>query len=130
MFLYRLHDGEGNDLGQLQHPAPNVEPGETVTTADGRPWRVVRYGPAPQDHSLHSAENRHENPDDCPKTQRDDGENQMEDVGDRLPFGDCRLEVAPRLDPPPRSATLLKLPIEDCLAIVSGLLQVSSGRFR
>ena len=38
MFRYRLHDTEGNDLGELQHPAPNLEPGDTVMTEDGIVW--------------------------------------------------------------------------------------------
>lgn len=46
-YRYRLHDIEGNDLGEVLHPAPNLEPGDTVTTEDGRHWRVVRYVPAP-----------------------------------------------------------------------------------
>ena len=33
---YRLHDLEGDDLGLLEHPAPNVEPGDVVVLADGR----------------------------------------------------------------------------------------------
>lgn len=49
MFRYSLHDTEGNDLGELQHPAPNLEPGDAVMTEDGRPWRVVRYVVAPED---------------------------------------------------------------------------------
>jgi hypothetical protein len=26
--IYRLHDTTGEDLGLLEHPAPNVEPGD------------------------------------------------------------------------------------------------------
>jgi len=33
---YRLHDHEGDDLGLVEHPAPNVEPGDVVMLADGR----------------------------------------------------------------------------------------------
>jgi hypothetical protein len=33
---YRLHDTNGEDLGLLEHPAPNVEPGDVVTLPDGR----------------------------------------------------------------------------------------------
>jgi hypothetical protein len=33
---YRLHDHSGYDLGLLEHPAPNVEPGDVVELADGR----------------------------------------------------------------------------------------------
>jgi hypothetical protein len=35
-FRYRLHDTTGDDLGLLEHPAPNVEPGDVVVVADGR----------------------------------------------------------------------------------------------
>jgi hypothetical protein len=35
VFRYRLHDTDGDDVGELQHPAPNLEPGDTVTT-EGR----------------------------------------------------------------------------------------------
>lgn len=41
-YVYRLHDIEGDDLGELLHPAPNLEPGDEVTTEDGRNWRVTR----------------------------------------------------------------------------------------
>jgi hypothetical protein len=34
--IYRLHDTTGDDLGLLEHPAPNLEPGEVVVVADGR----------------------------------------------------------------------------------------------
>ncbi len=34
--MYRLHDTTGDDLGFLEHPAPNVEPGHVVVTPDGR----------------------------------------------------------------------------------------------
>jgi urease accessory protein UreE len=33
--IYRLHDTTGDDLGLLEHPAPNLEPGDVVV-ADGR----------------------------------------------------------------------------------------------
>ena len=33
---YRLHNHEGEDLGLLEHPAPNVEPGDVVVLPDGR----------------------------------------------------------------------------------------------
>lgn len=36
MPTYRLHDHAGDDLGLLEHPAPNVEPGDVVLLADGR----------------------------------------------------------------------------------------------
>jgi hypothetical protein len=34
--IYRLHDTNGDDLGLLEHPAPNLEPGDVVVVADGR----------------------------------------------------------------------------------------------
>jgi hypothetical protein len=34
--VYRLHDTTGDDLGLIEHPAPNVEPGDVVVVADGR----------------------------------------------------------------------------------------------
>jgi hypothetical protein len=34
--IYRLHDKTGDDLGLLEHPAPNLEPGDVVVVADGR----------------------------------------------------------------------------------------------
>ena len=36
MPTYRLHDTTGDDLGLLEHPAPNVEPGDVVVLAEGR----------------------------------------------------------------------------------------------
>jgi hypothetical protein len=33
---YRLHDDSGDDLGVLEHPAPNIEPGDAVVLSDGR----------------------------------------------------------------------------------------------
>jgi hypothetical protein len=33
-FRYRLHDTTGDDLGVIEHPAPNVEPGDVVMLAD------------------------------------------------------------------------------------------------
>ena len=53
MFRHRLHDTDGDDLGELQHPAPNLEPGDTVTTADGKSWQVVWYVPAPDEAPVH-----------------------------------------------------------------------------
>jgi hypothetical protein len=35
MPTYRLHDTSGDDLGLLEHPAPNVEAGDVVVLADG-----------------------------------------------------------------------------------------------
>jgi hypothetical protein len=34
--IYRLRDITGDDLGLLEHPAPNLEPGDVVVVADGR----------------------------------------------------------------------------------------------
>jgi hypothetical protein len=34
--IYRVHDAAGDDLGLLEHPAPNLEPGDVVMLADGR----------------------------------------------------------------------------------------------
>lgn len=35
-FLYRVHDTTGDDLGTVEHPAPNVEPGDVVVLTDER----------------------------------------------------------------------------------------------
>ena len=35
MPVYRLHDTTGADLGTLEHPAPNLEPGDVVWLTDG-----------------------------------------------------------------------------------------------
>jgi hypothetical protein len=35
-FRYRLQDTTGDDLGPIEHPAPNVEPGDVVVLADGQ----------------------------------------------------------------------------------------------
>jgi len=32
---YRLHDTTGDALGTVEHPAPNVEPGDVVMLDDG-----------------------------------------------------------------------------------------------
>jgi hypothetical protein len=34
--LNRIHDTTGDDLGTVEHRAPNVEPGDVITLADGR----------------------------------------------------------------------------------------------
>ena len=36
MPTYRVHDTTGDDLGLLEHPAPNVEAGDLVMLRDGR----------------------------------------------------------------------------------------------
>lgn len=42
MPTYRLHDQhEGDDLGLVEHPAPNVEPGDVLLLADGRETLVT-----------------------------------------------------------------------------------------
>jgi hypothetical protein len=35
MPTYRVHDTVGDDLGVIEHPASNVEPGDVVQLADG-----------------------------------------------------------------------------------------------
>jgi hypothetical protein len=44
---YRLHDTTGDDLGLIEHPAPNVEPGDVVVLDDGREALVT----APADNA-------------------------------------------------------------------------------
>ena len=50
-YRYRLHDTTGDDLGTVEHPAPNVEPGDVAVLADGREAivtaRVETYGRGP-----------------------------------------------------------------------------------
>ena len=36
MPTYRVLDTTGDDLGLLEHPAPNLEPSDVVVLADGR----------------------------------------------------------------------------------------------
>ena len=36
MSVCRVHDTTGDDLGLLEHPAPNLEPGDVLVVADGR----------------------------------------------------------------------------------------------
>ena len=36
MPIHRLHDTTGDDLGLIEHPAPNVEAGDVVVLEDGR----------------------------------------------------------------------------------------------
>ena len=45
-YTYRLHDTTGDDLGLIEHPAPNVEPGAAVILADGRESLVIYRLPA------------------------------------------------------------------------------------
>lgn len=50
--IYRLQDTAGDDLGFLEHPAPNLEPRDVVVLADGREAVVtarveVEPGPGP-----------------------------------------------------------------------------------
>jgi hypothetical protein len=44
MPTFRLHHHAGDDLGLLEHPAPNLEPGDVVVLAAAftRPWRTLR----------------------------------------------------------------------------------------
>jgi hypothetical protein len=54
---YRLHDPTGDDLGLIEHPAPNLEPGDVVLLADGREALVmarVEAKPGPLGGSLRS----------------------------------------------------------------------------
>ena len=37
-----LHDTTGDDLGTIEHPAPNLEDGDVVTLPDGREALVTR----------------------------------------------------------------------------------------
>lgn len=47
-FRYRIHDHAGDDLGLLEHPAPNLEPGDVIALADGRDAIVTaRVGAEP-----------------------------------------------------------------------------------
>ena len=41
MPAYRLHDTTGDDLGLLEHPAPNLEAGDVVFIPDGRETLVT-----------------------------------------------------------------------------------------
>lgn len=34
LFTYRLHAHDGDDLGLLEHPAPNIEPGDDSTETE------------------------------------------------------------------------------------------------
>lgn len=45
MPTYRLHDTTGDDLGLLEHPAPNLDPGDVVVLEDGR--EALETGPGP-----------------------------------------------------------------------------------
>jgi hypothetical protein len=36
MSVYRVHDTADEDVGPLEHPAPNLEPGDVVVLDDGR----------------------------------------------------------------------------------------------
>jgi hypothetical protein len=41
MPTYRVHDTVGDDLGVIEHPAPNVEPGDVVVLPEGREAMVT-----------------------------------------------------------------------------------------
>lgn len=36
VFWYRVHDHTGDDLGLIEHPAPNLEAGDVIALPDGR----------------------------------------------------------------------------------------------
>jgi len=38
---YRVHDTTGDNLGLVEHPAPNLRPGDVVQLPDGREALVV-----------------------------------------------------------------------------------------
>jgi hypothetical protein len=35
-FRHRVHDTTGDDLGVIEHPAPNIEPGDVIMLPDAR----------------------------------------------------------------------------------------------
>lgn len=51
MPAYRVHDTTGDDLGVVEHPAPNLELGDVIVLPDGREAlvtaRVETYGVGP-----------------------------------------------------------------------------------
>jgi hypothetical protein len=51
MATYRLHAYDRDDLGLIEHPAPNLEPGDVVLLPDGREalvtTRVETHGVGP-----------------------------------------------------------------------------------
>ena len=53
-FIYRLHDTTGDDLGAVEHPAPNVEPGDVIALADGREALVVCRVESRPGHPIHA----------------------------------------------------------------------------
>ena len=50
-YRYRLHDTTGDELGLLEHPAPNLEAGDVVVTRDGREALVTARVEAEQGHA-------------------------------------------------------------------------------
>jgi hypothetical protein len=61
---YRLHAHDGDDLGLLEHPARNLEPGDVVVLADGREALVtarVEAQPGPFEALLEVAPGRYGN---------------------------------------------------------------------
>ena len=55
MPTYRLHAHDGDDLGLLEHPAPNLEPGDVVLLADGREALVTARVDAERESPLAGA---------------------------------------------------------------------------
>jgi hypothetical protein len=51
--IYRLHDHVGDDLGLLEHPAPNLERGDVVVLGDGREALVTARVETRRDRSRH-----------------------------------------------------------------------------
>ena len=49
---YRLHDTHANDLGILEHPAPNLVPGDVILLDDGREALITARVDTPIGHPL------------------------------------------------------------------------------
>ena len=52
MAIYRIHDTTGEDLGVLEHPAPNLESGDVVVLTDGREGLVTAGVEAEPDNTM------------------------------------------------------------------------------
>ena len=53
-YLYKLYLYDcSDDLGVLDHPAPNLEAGDEVTLDDGRRYRIVSMVTAPPGKPIH-----------------------------------------------------------------------------
>jgi hypothetical protein len=46
-FRYRVHSTAYDDLGSVEHPAPNLEPGDVIVLEDGREGLVTAVVPGP-----------------------------------------------------------------------------------